>query len=109
MQKTALSMVQTTVASRREARRLAGLIVKARLAACVQVMPIHSTYRWQTKVEQAAEWLLTAKTTRARTKALMAFIRRRHPYEVPEIMAMSVARALPAYRQWVLRETMIKR
>jgi len=102
-------IVQTTIASRREARRLAGLMVQARLAACVQVMPIHSTYRWHNKVEQAAEWLLLAKTQRALTKALMTFIRRHHPYEVPEIMAMSAAQVLPAYRQWVLRETKIKR
>ena len=101
----AIVIVQTTVASRREALRLAGLMVKARLAACVQVIPIHSTYRWHNKIEQSAEWLLAAKTRSARTKALMAFIRRHHPYELPEIMAVSVTRVLPAYRQWVLRET----
>lgn len=105
MHTTTLSVVQTTVASRREARQLAGLMVKARLAACVQVVPIHSTYRWQNRVQQNAEWLLLAKTGSARTKALMTFIRRHHPYEVPEIMAVSVKQALPAYRQWVLRET----
>lgn len=98
-------MVQTTVASCREARHLAGLMVKARLAACVQIIPIHSTYRWHTKVEQAAEWLLLAKTQRARKKALMTFIRRHHSYEVPEIMALSVTQVLPAYRQWIFRET----
>jgi len=102
-------IVQTTVASRREARRLASLMVQAHLAACVQVMPIHSTYRWHDKVEQAAEWLLLAKTRRALAKTLMTFIRRHHPYEVPEIMAVSVAQVLPAYRQWVLRQTKVKR
>ena len=105
MQKTTIVIVQTTVASRRDALRLSGLMVKARLAACVQVMPIHSTYRWHNKVKQSAEWLLAAKTRSARTKALMAFIRRHHPYELPEIMAVSVTQVLPAYRQWVLRET----
>ncbi len=101
----AIVVVQTTVASRRDALRLAGLLVKARLAACVQVIPIHSTYRWHNKVEQSAEWLLAAKTRSARTKALMAFIRRHHPYALPEIMALSIAQVLPAYRQWVFRET----
>lgn len=105
----AIVIVQTTVASRREALRLAGLIVKAHLAACVQVTPIHSTYRWHNKVEQSAEWLLAAKTRSTRTKALMAFIRRHHPYELPEIMALSVKQVLPAYRKWVLRETKAKR
>ena len=105
----AIVIVQTTVASRREALRLTDLMVKARLAACVQVVPIHSTYRWQNRVQQNAEWLLLAKTRSARTKTLMTFIRRHHPYEVPEIMAVSVSRVLPAYRQWVLRETKVKR
>ena len=105
MPQNVIVIVQTTVASRRDALRLAGLMVKARLAACVQVMPIHSTYRWHNKVEQSAEWLVAAKTRNARTKALMAFIRRHHPYELPEIMALSVTQVLPTYRQWVLRET----
>ena len=105
MPQNTIVIVQTTVAARRDALRLAGLMVKERLAACVQVIPIHSTYRWHNKVEQSAEWLLAAKTRSARTKALMAFIRRHHPYELPEIMAVSVTRVLPAYRQWVLRET----
>ena len=105
----AIVIVQTTVASRREARRMADLMVKARLAACVQVIPIHSTYRWHNKVEQSAEWLVAAKTRSARTRALMAFIRHHHPYELPEIITVSVTQVLPAYRQWMLRETKVKR
>ncbi len=109
MQKKELSVVQTIVASRRDALRLAGLMVKERRAACVQVTAIHSIYRWHNKVEQSAEWLLAAKTPSARTKALMAFIRRHHPYELPEIMAVNVTQVLPAYRQWVLRDTKVQR
>ena len=105
MSLSAIAVVQTTVATRRDALRLAGLIIRERLAACVQIMPVHSTYRWRNKVEQAAEWLIAAKTRSARTRALIAFIRRHHPYELPEIMAANVTQVLPAYRQWVFRET----
>lgn len=108
MHTKSIGLVQTTLASRRDARRLAGLIVRARLAACVQVVPVHSTYRWQNQIKQDREWLLAAKTRTALTKTLMAFIRRHHPYEVPEIIASSLPHVLPAYRQWVLRETKIK-
>ena len=73
MPKNTIFIIQTTVASQRDALRLTGLIVKARLAACVQVTAIHSTYRWHNKVEKSAEWLLTAKTAGGRVKALMAF------------------------------------
>ncbi len=105
MSTISIAVVQTTVGSRREALRLAGLIVDARLAACVQITPIHSTYRWKSKVTHSAEWLLAAKTRSAHTKGLMAFIRRNHAYELPEIIALNVKQVLPAYRQWIFRET----
>jgi len=109
MSQNAIFIIQTTVASHRDALRLAGLIVKARLAACVQIIRIHSTYHWHNKVEKSAEWLLAAKTQNARVKALMAFIQKHHPYELPEIIALRTTRVLPGYRQWVLRETRTKR
>lgn len=109
MSQNIIFIIQTTVASHREALRLAQLIVRARLAACVQITPIHSTYRWRNKVEKSAEWLLAAKTQSACVKALMAFIRNHHPYELPEIIALSASRVSPRYRQWVLRETKAKR
>ena len=106
MPANAIVIIQTTVASRRDAMRLAGLMVKARLAACAQITPIHSTYRWKNKIEKSGEWLIAAKTRSTRAGELMAFIRRHHTYELPEIVALKVAQALPAYRQWVCRETM---
>ncbi|MBI2441610.1 MAG: divalent-cation tolerance protein CutA [Lentisphaerae bacterium] len=105
MRSSNLIVVQTTVASAKAARSLAKAIVQARLAACIQVSRIHSTYRWRNRIEHAAEWLLTAKTRRASAKALMAFIRRHHPYEVPEIVAFNIAHTSRAYGAWVLAET----
>ena len=55
--------VITTTETEEDARRIALALVEGRLAACVQVLgPIASTYRWQGKIETAAEWQCVAKT-----------------------------------------------
>lgn len=104
-QSTSLVIVNTTVASKADARKLAGAIVASRLAACVQYLPIHSVYRWKGKLESNPEYLLWAKTRLALTADLMAFIKRRHPYTMPEILAAPVAAAYGKYREWVAAET----
>ncbi len=101
----ALVIVNTTVAKRADALKLAGAIVDSRLAACAQFMPIHSVFRWKGKRESTPEYLVLAKTRAALAADLMAFIRRRHPYEVPEILAAPVIAVHGKYREWVEDET----
>lgn len=84
------------------AEALAAGLVEARVAACVNVLPgVRSVYRWQGQVERADETLLIAKTAASRYAALEAEVRRLHPYELPEIVAVNVSGGLPAYLRWV--------
>jgi periplasmic divalent cation tolerance protein len=95
-------VVFMTAPSAREARRIAGALVKEKHAACVNILPgVTSVYRWKGKVETAGEVLLVAKTTSARFKGLAARVRQRHSYEVPEIIAVPVAAGHKAYLDWV--------
>lgn len=88
------------------AGRIADALVDARLAACVQILPgATSVYRWQGKVERASETLLLTKTTRDRSAALTARIADLHPYDIPEIIVIDIADGLPAYLDWISRET----
>ena len=81
---------------------LARTLVELRLAACVQILPaLRSIYRWEGRIEMADEVRLDAKTTSACLEALIAAIRERHPYDVPEIVAMPLAGGNPAYLDWV--------
>ncbi len=102
---TSFLQVTTTTESRDEARELARAVVEARLAACVQVMPIQSTYRWKQQIEVADEWMCVMKTTSARYPALEAFIKRKHAYETPEIVALEISVGSEDYLEWVERET----
>ncbi|MBN1676760.1 MAG: divalent-cation tolerance protein CutA [Kiritimatiellae bacterium] len=97
-------IVNTTVSDLEQAGVLADEIVEARLAACVQAMPIKSVYRWKGAVEHASEVLLIAKTRAALAGRLTNFIREKHPYEVPEILVTPVVDGLPEYLRWISGE-----
>ncbi|HWT00546.1 MAG TPA: divalent-cation tolerance protein CutA [Pyrinomonadaceae bacterium] len=95
-------VVLMTAGSREEAARLADMLVGARLAACVQILPeIESIYHWQGKVERAPEVLLLAKTTEAHFAALEAAVRSLHSYETPEIVALPVTAGSAPYLEWL--------
>ena len=85
---------------------LATALVEQGLAACVSALPgMRSVYRWQEQVERAEETLLIAKTRAGRYAELEAAVRRLHPYELPEIVAVNADGGFPAYLQWVHHST----
>ncbi len=99
-------LVLTNLPDRPSAEALASELVEARLAACVNVLaPCHSVYRWRGAVETANEVPLLIKTTSERYAALETMIRSRHPYELPEVIALPIADGLPDYLAWVAAET----
>ena len=84
------------------AARLAETLVCEGLAACVNRLPdVRSTYRWQGEVHTDAEELLLIKTTAARFEAMQARWLALHPYALPELIALPVARGHAAYLDWV--------
>ena len=99
-------LVITNLPDATSADVLAEALVEARLAACVNILaPCRSVYRWQGKTESAAETPVLIKTTTERYALLEAAIRQHHPYELPEIVAVSIEHGLPEYLAWVAAET----
>jgi len=92
-----------TCGSAREARRIARALVDRRLAACVNILngPVRSIYRWKGKVEQASEFLLIIKSSRARFAALEKAIKQSHSYHVPEVIALPIAKGSSHYLAWL--------
>jgi periplasmic divalent cation tolerance protein len=99
-------LIFTSLPDKQSAKNLAGALVAERLAACVNILPpCASVYRWQGKIENAQEIPLLIKTSRACYGKVEQAIRARHPYELPEIIAVPVEAGLPAYLDWVAAET----
>ena len=95
-------VVLMTAGSREEAARLAEMLVGARLAACVQIMPeMESIYHWEGSVHRDPEFMLLAKTTQANFNDLEREVRALHSYETPEIIALPVAAISAPYLEWL--------
>ena len=85
------------------ARRIARQLVTENFAACANIVPaIESIYRWQGKIEQGNETLVLFKIAAARYPAFQEKLKSLHPYDVPEIIACPVDKALPEYSRWVI-------
>jgi periplasmic divalent cation tolerance protein len=94
-------IVQTTTATAEEAERIAEALLAEGLAACVQIAAVRSRYVWKRAVERQDEQLLLIKTRADLFEPVGARIRALHPYETPEIVALPVSVADPAYLAWV--------
>ena len=96
-------VVLVTCSTPAEARRIGRAVVKARLAACVNILPgaVESIYRWNGKLESAKEIMLLIKTSRRRFAKLRMEIQRLHSYDVPEMIALPIAAGSPEYLKWM--------
>lgn len=100
-----LAILVTTVGDAAAARALARAAIEARLAACVQILPIVSHYAWDGEICESHEFLLQMKHLGTDYAALAALVRRLHAYETPEILRIDVAEADPAYLAWARATT----
>jgi periplasmic divalent cation tolerance protein len=100
-----LLVVVTSLPDLGAAKVLARALVEKNLAACVQLIDgIQSIYRWEGKVCEEHEVLLSAKTTESKWLEISAFIQNTHPYDLPEILAFSPEQYEQQYGKWVESE-----
>lgn len=98
-------IVVTSCGSLDEAERIATALVGERLAACVQILPATSLYRWRGKVERAEEHVLHIKTRAALAPAVEQRLQALHSHELPEILILPVTGGSAGYLAWVHAET----
>ena len=95
-------IVLTTLPADVDAAAIADALVDARVAACVNLLPImQSTYRWQGAIEHDSERQVVIKTARLRVDALLERVRDLHPYDVPEFVVLPIVDGNQAYLQWI--------
>ena len=95
-------IVLSTCPDQQSADQLANAIIEDGVAACVSIIPaIRSLYRWQGKVESSQEHLLLIKTRKSHYNSLQQLICNKHPYELPEIIAVPIEAGLEQYLSWI--------
>ena len=97
-------ILYTTWPDAETARSMGAEAVEQALAACANILaPMRSIYRWEGRLEDAAEVPMLLKTTAEGAAALKDFLVRRHPYALPCIVAFPVERANShaPYLDWI--------
>lgn len=88
-----------------DAQTMAYKLIERRLAACVQIQEgIHSVYRWEDKICEEQEVLLSAKTAVNQWEQICSFIKSNHPYDLPEVLALTSEKYEEHYGNWVQAE-----
>ena len=101
----AVRVVLVTAPNKETGEFLARELVEERLAACANVIPgLVSVYWWEDEIQRDDEALVIFKTRDDRVESLRERMMELHPYEVPEFLALPVARAHEAYARWILGE-----
>ncbi len=95
-------LVLTTCPGTITAKQIAQDLVANDVAACVNIIPgLTSYFKWSHKVESDVELMLLIKTTSEHFPAVQKRIKSLHPYELPEIIAVSIKDGLEEYLRWI--------
>lgn len=94
-------LILSTAPTRDEAAAIAETLVSERLAACVQLSPIESWYRWEGKVERADEVRLHIKTSDSMAERVERRIAEIHSYSVPELVRIPISGGAESYLIWI--------
>lgn len=94
----------TSVAKKKEAKKLSKKLVKKGLAACVSSFSANSIYLWQEKLCDEKEQILLIKTD-VKFKKVAKFIRKHHSYETPEILTLKPKEIFKKYENWIKKST----
>jgi periplasmic divalent cation tolerance protein len=98
-------MVYTTCESKSEAEKIAKVLVKERLTACVNYFPVRSIYSWKGVVEKAGEYVLLCKTQKKNIQRMERRIKELHSYECPAFIAYPMSYGSKDYLRWIKENT----
>jgi periplasmic divalent cation tolerance protein len=98
--------VYIVAANPAEATAIAEMLIRERLAACVNILgAIQSIYRWNGGIERGDEVAMIAKSRRRLFDVLAAKVRAMHSYDVPAIVAWPIIAGDAEYLGWIDAET----
>ncbi len=95
------SIIYITAGSMDEAKSIGRTLVEERLAACANIFPITSIFRWKDKIEEAGEFGIIVKTRTDKVKDIENRVRQIHSYEVPCIVSFKIGSGSEDYLKWI--------
>ena len=97
-------LILSTFPNKEEAKKVGRGLLKERLIACYNLFPVESAYWWKGKITEDNELLIIAKTKGENFEEAEKFIKRRHSYDVPEIISVKVDKVSAKFLGWLKSE-----
>ncbi len=101
-------LVYISCENKEQAEKIGSILIKARLAACVQItQPVTSMFLWPPKehnITNVEETLLMVKTLESKWEQLDELARKNHTYDTPEIIAIPALGVSKKYLEWLTEE-----
>jgi len=97
--------VYITAKDEGEARKIGKALVEEKLAACVNILPIKSIYRWKGEIEEAEEVTMFVKTKAELADEVIKRVKELHSYEVPCIVCFPIEKGYRGYLKWIEEST----
>jgi periplasmic divalent cation tolerance protein len=95
-------LVLVTAKDKKEAQRISAGLIKAKLAACVNIIDkVDSIFFWAAKLDQVKESLLLIKSKQEKLPKIIKLVRSLHSYKVPEIIAIPIIAGDRPYLRWI--------
>ena len=86
----------------RKLRQLMTALLKKKLIACANVMNYaKSYYLREGKIKKDEEKLILMKFPKEKESELLPFIKKLHPYEIPELIVLNLESVDENYLKWV--------
>ncbi len=99
-------VVLVTAKDKKEAKLIAGALLKDKLAACVNIVDgVSSFFWWDKKIDSAEEILLVIKAKESSFEQIESLVKSLHSYDVPEIIALPIVRGSKEYLDWISEST----
>jgi len=96
------SVVLTTSNRKEELEKIGDILLKDKLAACVQISgPVQSKYWWKGKIEASEEYLMVIKTHMSYFEKIKEVILRNHSYKEPELIEVGITNGTKGYLNWL--------
>ena len=97
--------IYITTKDEKEARQIGKTLVEEKLAACVNIHPIKSIYRWEGQIQEDDETALFVKTKAELADEVIQRVKELHSYEVPCIVCSPIENGHPAFLKWIEEST----
>ena len=98
-------IIQTTCASKTEAKNIAKTLIDEKLAACIQLSEIESIYSWNDEFCCDNETLMNIKTRKENFEKIKSRIKELHSYDIPQIIQIDITNASKKYIKFIGENT----